>query len=345
MPVSKSKLLLKSLASLVLLAQNVYSQNLNEKNNRLSMSYEAQLVQLLKEGLSAERYPHSEDRENFVQANPVLQQFIEKFDKHEMALLNVVFRDDHKTIRITWADKNDNFVVKQTYQTATDPVLESSRYADKRNTADTKIMYRYKPNEAYKYIQVIDLQGQDGQKIKHTDSNPTEQRCNFCHTLVKPANATNGVFFKRYQEENIGIDASGKTGTFFNIANFNKINNDSELARNLPKMSEPFYYRLANIGEESDKSLIEENARVLRTLIEIPHLLEVYAVDNSKSICIGIDFGRLSVNGFGREDYICADNKNKTLSYKFTNSIFYKTIDPVIVSEPYIDYKKLAKIK
>lgn len=300
--------------------------------------YEENVVALLKVGLKAPRIGVASPEP----VNPVIQKFIDKFDKHELLLKNVVFRNDHKTIRITWADKSDNYVVKQTYLTSADSILENSRYADKEQAADTKIMYRESKNDAYKYIQVIPMTGSGAGKTTYTDEHPNEERCNFCHILAKSPESPNGVFFRRYQADGMGFNALGKVGNFFDISDFKPYDASAEYGKNLPKMTEPFYYRLAKMDDWAGPKA-SENTRVMRSLVEIPHLLEVFAFDNQKSICIGIDFGSMANQGFGKSDYICADNKAKMIHVHFTNSLLYGDTKPRVYSEPYIDFKKLPK--
>ena len=306
-----------------------------------TLSYEDQLIDILKSGIKAPRMSTSIASEP---ANPIIQRYIDKFEKNEMKLKNVVYRTDHKTIRITWADARDNYVIKQTYSTAADSILENSKFADKNHAADTKIMYRESPDETYKYIQVIPLSMGGGLMLTHVDEHPSEERCNFCHILAKSPESPNGVFFKRYQTGGSAFDATGKVGTFFDIEDFTKIDPKDIGEKKLPKMTEPFYFRQVTMdGMPNSKS--GENERILRTLIEIPHLIEVYAVDNQKSICIGIDFGSNVSHGFGHDDYVCADNKAKMIHVHFTNSLMYRQTAPKVYSEPYIDFKKLPSSK
>jgi hypothetical protein len=340
-----SKVLIVFVATMAFSIQfaNAESQAINGIEE--SGGYEANLIGLLKDGLKSHIYPHNYSNEKIEPAAPIIDKFIDKFKRHEMVLKNVVYRNDHKTIRITWSDKGDNFVVKQTYATASDSILENSKFADKENPADTKIMYRNSEKEEYKYIQLIMMSNGSGAPIKALDEKPSEERCNFCHILARSDVSPNGVFFKRYQADGNGIQAKGKVNNFFDIAGFSKINLDANIPKDLPVMSEPFFYRIAKMDDATNPSTFSENSRVVRTLIEIPHLMEVFATDNQKSICIGIDFGASSNHGFGRNDYICADNNKKMLHIKFTNTQLYGSKEPRLLSEPYIDFKKLAVIK
>lgn len=301
--------------------------------DKITPSFDAQLLEELKH---AKTIIPMVGIKPSMPSSAVLQTFFDKFSRHEMALKNVVYRNDHSTIRITWADESNDYIIKQTYRTSSDPILENSKYADRKQAQDIKIMYRPTKGAGYEYLQVIPLVDSNMQTTISVDARPPEERCNFCHILARNEIEPNGTFFQRYQEDGQGFNVKGKASNIFDISLFEPKHESEAKSLNLPKMSEPFYYRMASISEVSKS---EENARAVRTLIEIPYLVQIYALDNQKSICIGIDAGEGVIFGFGRADYICADNKAKMLHILFTNKMLYGTKEPKVTSLPYIKYK------
>ncbi len=265
-------------------------------------------------------------------------QVIDLFKTAMMFLKNVVYRTDLDVMRVTWGDRKNDYVVKVTYKTGKDKVLSNSPYADKQAVFDVKIIYR-KPNAEYDYLRLEDLKSvrfagndasidHDGYAIEYKLS---DEKCGFCHTLAKHDGSPSGLFFPRYQE---GQGSNGLEGmsAFFD-PNKLKLKKKTESAvLGLPEMQDDFYFfhttQLGIINEDTEK--------ILRTLIELPQLLEVMSMDNHKSYCLLIDTGEIGEKlGLGRDDYICADKVARQLHVKITNDMVFNQKNPITYTEPY----------
>ena len=105
----------------------------------------------------------------------------------------------------------------------------------------------------------------------------------------------------------------------------------------MPDMKEDFLYQKIELSAPSAPA---EATSFARTLIELPQLIEVMARDNNKSTCVAIDFGAgAAKNGFGRNDYVCADNSAQRLIVKLTNSMLTVNKGAKEYSEPYFEKK------
>jgi hypothetical protein len=163
----------------------------------------------------------------------------------------------------------------------------------------------------------------------------SNERCRFCHILAQNDGSPSGLFFTRYQEsarKNTGI---GSVNHLFNTNAFVSKSAEESTHIGLPLMSEDFVYRKVVFDTSNTP---DEITRLGRSLIELPQLIEVLARDNHKSTCITIDFGEdREKAGFGRDNYICADNKIKKLYVKLTNSKVSSHKDPMVNTYPYYE--------
>ena len=102
----------------------------------------------------------------------------------------------------------------------------------------------------------------------------------------------------------------------------------------LAPMSEDFVYQKVDFTDpQQDQDLA---TRFARTLFELPQLIEVMARDNGNSICVALDFGSFAEKaGFGRNDYVCADNAAQRLYVRLSNRLLTVHAAPVEYSEPY----------
>jgi hypothetical protein len=266
-----------------------------------------------------------------------LKTIYKKFIDHEMFLKNVVYRPDLDVIRVTWGDRKNYYVVKIAYKTGRDKVLSNSIYADKKAVFDVKIMYR-KPNSEYDYMRLENLRMVQGKAlfdhdVFHVEYKLTNEECGFCHTLAKYDNSPSGIFFPRYQE---GQD-TGKIGgmsTFFDPSKLELKKKADAIGLGLPEMMGDFYFLKVNQANilRNDK----DTQKIMRALIELPQLLEVMSMDNHKSYCLFIDSGEIGKSvGFGRNDYICADDVARKLHVKMTNSVVSNKTASSIYTVPY----------
>jgi hypothetical protein len=271
-----------------------------------------------------------------------LKTIYKKFIDHEMFLKNVVYRTDINVIRVTWGDRKNEYIVKVSYKTGKDKVLSNSVYADKKAVLDVKIMYR-KPDSEFDYIDLLDTRlFENGRPVNHVENAhdvyyvqyklPDEQ-CGFCHTLAKYDNSPSGIFFPRYQEGQ-GTDKLGSMSTFFDPGKLELRKKEESANLGLPEMKDDFYFFKVTKTSiyENDKN----SQKIMRTLIELPQLLEVLSMDNHKSYCLLTDTGEVGKNlGFGRDDYICADNVARKLHVKMTDSSITNKNEPIIYTEAY----------
>ena len=266
-----------------------------------------------------------------------LKTIYKKFLNHEMFLKNVVYRPDLDVIRVTWGDRNNYYVVKIAYKTGRDKVLNNSVYADKKAVFDVKIMYR-RPNSEYDYMRLENLRmvqnkAQFDHDVFHVEYKLTNEECGFCHTLAQYDNSPSGIFFPRYQE---GQDTAkiGGMSSFFDSSKLELKKKADSIDLGLPEMMGDFYFlkvTQTNILENE-----KDTQKIMRALIELPQLLEVMAMDNHKSYCLLIDSGEIGKSvGFGRSDYICADDVARKLHVKMTNSVISNKAAASIYTEPY----------
>ena len=266
-----------------------------------------------------------------------LKTIYRKYIDHEMFLKNVVYRADLDVIRVTWGDRKNEYIVKVAYKTGKDKVLSNSVYADKGAVFDVKIMYR-KPNSEYGYIRLenlrlVQVDTQLDHDVFHVEYKLTDEKCGFCHTIAKYDNSPSGLFFPRYQEGQGYSELHGMSA-FFDPGKLELRKKADSIGLGLPEMQDDFYFlKVTKIGiQENDKN----SQRIMRTLIELPQLLEVMSMDNHKSYCLFIDAGETGKSfGFGRDDYICADGVARKLHVKMTNSAISNKVDPTVYTEAY----------
>jgi hypothetical protein len=145
-----------------------------------------------------------------------------------------------------------------------------------------------------------------------------------------------GIFFPRYQEtykdrDNVSVNH------IFHAETFEAKPASAAKDLGLPAMSEDFIYRRVSLAEPDPSP---EAISFARTLIELPQLIEVMARDNQKSTCIAVDFGEDSEKqGFGRNDYVCADNGAHKLYVKLTDAALTANKASKEYTEPYFEKK------
>ena len=277
----------------------------------------------------------------------VIAHILDKFRKHQMGLKNAVYRTDMGVIRITWADDNNNDVVKVAYKTSKDPILGNSVYADKRQVIDVKISYRV--GDKYDYLRIQNMENvavsnaAAGDKAPplpekptfnnyRVEGNLTNEQCRFCHILAQNDGSPKGVFFPRYQEF-YGEHTMGEINPLFHMDHFTHMPASSARNLGLPEMGQDFLYQKVSASPAAPP----ENTRFVRTLIELPQLVEVLARDNKQSTCVVADFP--PVTGQITENYVCADNAAQRLMVKLTNPVLTSNKGAKEYSEPYFEKK------
>ena len=311
----------------------------NENNGAGIQNFDSQVIEIFKNVVEHPKpLPLSSDTGTSDQ-KMVLKTILKKFTDHEMFLKNVVYRTDIDVIRVTWGDRNNDYVVKIAYKTGKDKVLSNSLYADKQGIFDVKIIYR-KPDSKYDYLRLQNSKfsrligndaplDRDGYFIQYNLSN---EQCRFCHILAKHDGSPSGLFFPRYQE---GQGSNGLEGmsAFFDPGKLQLEKRAEAATLGLPEMKDDFYFfHVTQFAISHDK----DKEKILRTLIELPQLLEVMARDNRKSYCLLIDTGEIGEKlGLGRNDYLCTDNAAQNLYVKMTNSSIFSKKGPLVYTERY----------
>jgi hypothetical protein len=262
----------------------------------------------------------------------VLNAIYQKILAHEIKLKNVVFRNDSRGIRVTFADDKNHYIYKATYKTASDPVLTNSVYADKNELVDIKIMYL--SGDEYKYISIQNDKGQKkyvsmpqspedrSQKQAVVDSytvltSLSNEKCGFCHVVAQNDGNKQGLFFPRYQETTATTQKEIDAKSIFRSDDFSKTVKGL-VNLNIPnEMTDEFYFNSVSREKNGD---IDVN-KYARTLFEMPELVEVLAKDNQKSYCINVDFGKNNP-AMRSDNYVCADYKNKKLFVYYHNPFY-----------------------
>ncbi|MBV8061432.1 MAG: hypothetical protein JO126_02885 [Alphaproteobacteria bacterium] len=318
----------------------------NDGGTTPPMNFDTQILHVLEVSLQAqgEYAQNVTDKER-----AVLDRILKKFRDHKMALKNVVYRTDMGVIRITWADDKNIDVVKTAYKTSKDPILGNSAYADKDQIVDVKIMYRKTP-DSYDYLRLQNMKNTMDAFIQNGYDQPiadptwdymvqgklSNEKCGFCHILARNDGSPSGVFFPRYQE-NGGTHDIGEMGSVFHLDGFSKKSASDAEDLGLAEMNEDFLYRKIILNGPDAP---EDAKRYARTIIELPELIEVMARDNKTSICVAVDFGEMKVKeGFGRNDYVCADNTAQKLSVRLTNTMLTVNHGAKEYTEPYFEKK------
>ena len=309
----------------------------------IPLNFDTQLIRIFEVAQTApafapESVPTDKDRE-------VLARILGKLRNKQMMLKNVVYRTDMDVIRITWGDADNNDVIKVAYKIGKDPVLSNSSYADKRQVVDVKISYRV--GDAYQYLRIQNMQsvyfaGPAPEKTKpakipkeptfkdyRVEAKLTDQQCGFCHILAQNDGSPKGVFFPRYQEA-YGDYKMHEMGSVFHIDHFTNTPAASAKSLGLPDMKEDFLYQRVN----STPYASPENTQFVRSLIELPQLVEVMARDNKKSTCVIADFGT-AMSPTDVDNYVCADNAAQKLMVKITNPVLSSNKGPKEYTEPY----------
>ncbi len=255
----------------------------------------------------------------------VLKKIYDKLVENKMLIKNVVFRKDVETIRVSFADSNNDYIFKVTYKTDYDPVITNSIYADKQKIVDVKIMYR--KNNDYEYINLLnkDNDNKSNPLMKEKNSSQTvdryiiqtslsDQRCGFCHVLAKNDSHNNsGIFFPRYHEATKKIADLEKGASVFRESDF-VLKTKDQVSIALPKdFPNQFYY--SSISNKVGLP-IDDMTKYSRLIIETPELVEILAKDNRANYCINIYHNN---NAFDNNNYVCADYDNKKLYIRHNN--------------------------
>lgn len=263
----------------------------------------------------------------------VLATILDLFRQHKMMLKNVVYRTDTNTIRITWADEANKYVVKSAYKTDKDPILGNSTYADKRQLTSVKIMF-LKPDGSYDYLHLENTGLPDIKRSFVIDGHMPDEKCGFCHILAQNDGSPSGVFFPRYQE-GAKAEEIKNMGNIFHLQGFEKVNAARSQSLGLPAMKEDFLYRSVPFGYTTNDVSVPH---LIRAVIELPQLIEIMARDNGKSICVTFD-APASVKQPSPNNYVCADNIAETLYVRMTNPLLATNKDSKDYKEPYFKKK------
>ena len=334
---------------LILAAALCVGRNGYAAEKEIPLNFDTQLIRIFEAAqtapeLSPQHPVSSEERK-------VIAHILGEFRNHQMRLKNAVYRTDTGIIRITWADDDNNDVVKVGYKTRKDPVLGNSVYADKRQVYDVKISYR--AGNAYDYLLFMNMDialmsnAADGDRPQPLPEKPTfdhyrvegkltNEECRFCHILAQNDGSPKGVFFPRYQES-YGEHTMGELNPLFRTDHFARMPASSAGNLGLPEMKEDFLYQKISASPK----MPPENMPFVRTLIELPQLIEVMARDNKQSTCVAVDirFNDRRLGGDGSNDYVCADNAAQRLMVKLTNPVLTSNKGAKEYSEPYFEKK------
>lgn len=306
----------------------------------LLLNFDTQLVRIFEEAQTARelRDDHIVSKAD----HDALRRILGKLKDHKMLLKNVVYRTDMAVIRVTWADDANQDIIKVAYKTGKDPILGNSVYADKNNVIDVKILYM-SGGKDYHYLHLQNMQNTANTPPPvskpagefRIEGSLTNEKCRFCHILAKNDHSPSGLFFLRYQEG--GNDNVLQPQSLFHIDHFTHKTARDAASLGLPNMSEDFLYQKVNLGPPDTP---DENYQFVRTIIELPQLVEVMARDNNQSICVASNFGILSTRTeTSINDYACADNKAQRLYVRLTNSHLTMHDGPHEYSEPYYEKK------
>jgi hypothetical protein len=315
-----------------------------------TLNFDTQLIAIF-ESVQTEA-PAAATRDEDQAAQQVLARILAKLKSRAMVLKNVVYRTDMGVIRVTWADDDNDDIVKAAYKTGKDPILSNSVYADKQRLVDIKIIYRASSG-SYQYLRIENnalIQADRAQYGLPTtaprdprtgllgldylvEGRLTKEKCAFCHEIARSDGSRSGIFFPRYQEifgEPTHVHASG----LFDAARFAPQPKSMAETLGLAPMSEDFVYQKVDFTDPQQDQDVA--TRFARTLFELPQLIEVMARDNGNSICVALDFGSFAEKaGFGRNDYVCADNAAQRLYVRLSNRLLTVHAAPVEYSEPY----------
>jgi hypothetical protein len=293
-------------------------------------SYEDQFASLIKSAIT----PSTEHIGSNTDSVKALREIATLFDSGGMLLKNVVYRSDTGYIRVTFASKDDRYVVKGTYGTSYDDVLVNSNYADKKKLIDLKIMYLPTKGGEYKYYHIFNTvkKTPDGDKMVGVETEPNGATCKYCHQLAKVSGEPSGLFFQRYQYKSKATPLHSsflmnQMPGIFKDGNFVKLASKPDW---LPQGFSDLSVRY-NIPSFAD---IGESVANRNLILETPELLETLSMDNRASYCIAFALPGINTNGF---DYVCTDypkrmvyvqlnrqGDNKLIKYSHP---FYKTDD------------------
>lgn len=271
-------------------------------------SYESQFVSVIKSTVNP-----TADRFGFDSSKvKVLKDFIDLFSDGKMLLKNVVYRSDTKYIRITFASKDDRFVIKGTYDTSFDDVLVNSNYADKKKLIDLKIMYMIPDDKNYEYFHIFNTnrKSKNGDSLVGVEPETTGATCKYCHDIVKVNGNPSGLFFQRYQygnssENPLHSEILKKMSGIFIDSNFVKGAAPDWL---------PAGFSDQSVGVFLPKNDIYKNIQNRNLILESPELLETFSMDNKKSYCVAFTLNGINNN---KVDYVCTDYPKKMVYVKF----------------------------
>lgn len=317
------------------LAENVVSSVADISSEIVYKDFESQIIDIFKT-LIANKQPVNRNTPYPIfegdMAKKLMKTYLAKMQNHEMRIKNMVYRTDNRNIRITFGDRDDKYLFKIAYSTHSDRVLANSRYADKADISDIKLIYYDKGKLNYIWIFHIKPQPVEATQTKEDEKkfikakaaedqyvmhyNMAEERCGFCHELAKHDGSNTGLFFSRYQYKTkfsgSGID---KVDNIFRASSFVLSKKaDTVIGKVLgDKMPDEFYY-------QRFPTLLPENKDqhpVYSIILEMPSLIEVLARDNNKNYCVSMQYEEKDI--LTNENYICADIEKKKLYVHYEN--------------------------
>jgi hypothetical protein len=272
-----------------------------------------------------------------------VDRYARMFDAHELLLKNIVYRTDTHLIRVTWASSDDRWVIKVAYKTSSDDLLHHSTYADRHRIVDLKFVYY--EGETLKYMRIEPPSEQQTRQIQPADATHpaqmiihgtksyqladtnTPQMCGFCHELAKTDGSPSGLFFPRYQSKQPTESVAPASllpnpSRVFNFKDFKPMSSQQLASLGLPAMTDGARTQIVSqsilIKDRPDQSTpVEVHAPIIRTIFEMPELVEIFARDNQVNTCLVVDFDARTP--FGGRAYVCADVADLKLHVHFKN--------------------------
>ncbi len=295
---------------------------------------------------------------------------IKKATEHKKLILkNIIYQPDWSVyekdrkmdfaegeFRITWADKENNMIVKALYATEVDkeqktltpkrelPVVPSKQdfslgrgyYADKNKIDNIKVMFRENANQPYTYFEIDNMffnsrmrANSYGQASENStpiikDNVPTYmfkklgyQHCQNCHDLSSnPKTGYDGPFFPRYQYH----QNLAKTfpELFLEKSQLQKQKMADSKNLGLPKMSDDFYHYVLSV--DKDDELL--NGQLNSKDKEYENMLKILTANPDIVQNLALDYNSNFCLTINKEEakiknqYICADINKKEIHSK-----------------------------
>jgi hypothetical protein len=253
--------------------------------------------------------------------------YVDLLNAHQLKLKNVVHRSDTGLLRLTWSSFDDRYVVKVAYKTNSDRLLTHSNFADRDQVVDIKFVY-YQGDEL-RYFRIESPRDAQGHFIEPRalvvqDTNSPEL-CGFCHELAKTDGSPSGLFFPRYQSKH---KSQIPSSTIFDLSEFKAMSKGEMKSLGLPEIEDVLVKKVP---------LSNLNSSYARIVFEMPELVEIFARDNQKSVCLAVEFAADSP--FDKVGWVCSDVKEQTTHVRFTNPMLtsFKGRALVSYSKPFYD--------